>query len=109
VSVPVGVIAPVLTLLMVIDVSEPEGDWHLPKPKSRSTLGVRSNRLCRLLSEGGCVVVPVVVMARFPVGSRFDVRDSSETSGIIGRHCRCRVSNRGDLAGTCDDGEGSGC
>jgi hypothetical protein len=40
----VGVVASVLVLLIVIDVSEYEGDWHLlPEAKSRSILGVRSN------------------------------------------------------------------
>ena len=105
-SVGVGV-ASSLTLLIVIDVSE--GDRDLPRAKSRSILGVRSNCLCRLLSErGGVVVVVLVVMVRF-LGLKFTVKDSTETSRIKGRHLRRRVLNRGDLGGVSDDGEGSGC
>lgn len=91
-------------LLIMIDVSE--GDRLLPRAKSRSILGVRSNRLFRLLSE--CGVVVLVIMVRF-LGFLFNVRDSSETSRIKGRHLRRRVSNRGALGGISDDGEGSGC
>lgn len=106
-GVSVGV-ASVLTLLIVIDVSEPsEGVWHLlPRGKSRSKLRVRNNCLCRLLSECGCVVL--VVMVRF-LDFIFNVRDSSETSCITGRDLRRKVSNKGDFGGISDDGEGSGC
>lgn len=97
-SARVGV-ASSITLLIVIDVSE--GDRQLPRAKSRSILGVRSNCLCRLLSERGAVVHVVMVSSlRF----KFNVRDSSETSRIKGR-----VSNRGDFGGISDEGEGSGC
>lgn len=88
----------------MIDVSE--GVWHLPRPKSCSILGVRSNCLCRLLSERGGVAF--VAMVRF-FGFEFNVRDSRETSRIKGRHFRRRLPNRGHLGGISDDGEGSGC
>jgi hypothetical protein len=68
--------------LTVKDVSN--GEWN---PKSRSILGVRNNRFCRLLSECGSVV-----MVRFL--DFFGVRDSSETSRIIGRQLGRGVSNK---------------
>ena len=102
-SADVGV-ALSLTLLIVIDVSE--GDRHLPRAKSRSILGVRSNCLCRLLSERGGVVLVEIVRS---VGFRLNARDSSETSLIKGRLFRRIVSNRGDFVGITDEGEGSGC
>jgi hypothetical protein len=105
VAVGVGVVASLLTLLMVLDVSE--GDRPLPRAKSRSILGVRSNCLCRLLSERGGVVLVVMVRS---LGFKLNVRDSSETSVIEGsRLFRRRVLNRGYFGGISDDGEGSGC
>jgi hypothetical protein len=92
-------------LSIVVDVSE--SVRHLPRGKSRSILGVRSNCLCRLLSERGGVVV-LVVMVRF-LGLKFNARDSIETSRITGRHFRRRASNRGIFLGISDDGEGEGC
>lgn len=103
-SVGVGVVASSLTLLIVIDVLE--GDWHLIRAKSRSILGVRSNCLCRLLSDRSGVVLVVMVRS---LGFKLDARDSSEASRIRGRLFRRRVSNRGYFRGISDDGEGSGC
>jgi len=75
-------------------------------PKSRSTLGVRSNRRLRLFSERGSVI-----FVRFL--SLFSARDSDEASCIIGRQLGATVgggvSNRRDFGGISDDGEGSGC
>lgn len=102
----VGVASALSLLFIVIDVVS-EGDWHLPRGKSRSILGVRSNCLCRLLSERGGVVV-LVVMVRF-LGLKFNAMDSSEASRITGRYFRRRESNKGDLGGIFDEGEGSGC
>ena len=103
----VGVVTSSLTLsLIVLDVSE--SDRPLPRAKSRSILGVRSNCLCRLLSERGGVVPVVMVRS---LGFKLNVRDSSasETSGIIGRLFRLRQLNRGYFGGISDEGEGSGC
>ena len=74
-------------------------------PKSRSILGVRSNRRLRLFSERGSVVV--VVNVRFL--SLFRARDSDEASRIIGRQLGGGgVSNKRDFGGISDEGEGSG-
>lgn len=106
-SISVGVVISSLTLLTVIDVvSELEGDRPPARGKSRSILGVRSNCLRRLLSERGNVVFVVMVRS---LGIKFNVRDSSETSCIEGRHFRRRVLNSGDFGGASDDGEGEGC
>jgi hypothetical protein len=73
-------------------------EWN---PKSRSILGVRSNRLCRLLSEGGSVL-----MEKFL--GLFSVRDSSETSRIIDRQLGRGIANKRDCGGISGDGEASG-
>jgi len=69
-------------------------------PKSRSILGVRSNRRARLFSEWGGVVD-----VRFLSAS-----DSDGSSSIIGKQLGGGAgrSNRRDFGGISDDGEGSG-
>jgi len=100
----------VLALTSGVDVSEYEWD-----PKSRSILGVRSNRLCRLLSicRGGVLVEMVRFLGLFSVRDSVEVfnvslRDSSEASLIIGRQLCRGVLNKRDFEGISDDGEGSG-
>ena len=74
-------------------------------PKSRSILGVRSNRRLRLFSEWGSVVFVVNVISL----TLFSASGSDEASSIIGRQLGGGVSNRRDFGGISDDGEGSGC